>query len=153
MNLHSKAGALLEEFDVLRRPSDLDLLIFFARHPRALLVSEQIAAFLGYDVKDVSASLDRLLAARLLTRTPTRKHAARMYALAAIPEGGGWLPALMQVASTRDGRLALISALKERWSEPNGHDGSGGDAPAEETKASDGPLPFPPQRLRRVGEK
>jgi hypothetical protein len=31
------------------RPCDLDLLIFFARHPRILLASEQLAVLLGYE--------------------------------------------------------------------------------------------------------
>ena len=121
MSLGDDAGRLLDQVDVLRHPSDLDLLVFFARHPRTLLSSEHIAAFLGYGVKEIAASLELLLEARFLTRTPHPRHAARMYVLAVTPPGDGWLRALTRLASTRDGRLALISELRHRF--PNGVSG------------------------------
>lgn len=96
---------------MLRRPCDIDLLMFFVRHPRTLMASEQLAAFLGYDVKQIAESLDTLLGAGLLTRTQNPAHAARMHVLAVGGSGGGWLPALLDVASSRDGRLALRLAL------------------------------------------
>ena len=68
---------LLDQIGVLRRPCDLDLLLFFIRHPRALLSSDQIAAFLGYDVKRLGESLDALVTAELLTRTQTPNIIAR----------------------------------------------------------------------------
>lgn len=116
MSLETEAGHLLDRLDVLRHPSDLDLLVFFARHPRTLLSSEQIAAFLGYGVKEVAASLDRLLDAGFLTRTPHPRHVARMYLLTITPPGGGWLPAIKRLATTRNGRLALIWQIRRRSS-------------------------------------
>jgi hypothetical protein len=120
MDLEQDAHRLLGQLDVLRHPSDLDLLIFFARHPRSLLSSDQLAAFLGYGVKDIAASLDLLLDAGFLTRTPNHRHAARMYVFAINPPGGGWLPALKKLASTREGRLALIWAIRRRLSQADG---------------------------------
>lgn len=37
---------------------DLDLLLFLARHTRSMLTSEQITRLLGYDLKELSASLE-----------------------------------------------------------------------------------------------
>jgi DNA-binding MarR family transcriptional regulator len=120
MDLETDAGRLLDQLDVLRHPSDLDLLIFFARHPRVLLSSEQLAAFLGYGVKEVAASLELLLDAGFLTRTPNPRHVARMYVLAVTPPGGAWLPALRRLAGTREGRLALIWEIRRRPSDAVG---------------------------------
>ena len=112
------ARRLLDQIAVLRRGCDLDLLIFFARHPRSLLASESLAGFLGYDLKAVAESLDVLLGAGLLTRTQTPAHAARLYVLAIDGTNGGttadWLPSVIALASTREGRLALRDALTER---------------------------------------
>lgn len=114
MDFEADAGRLLDQLDVLRHPSDLDLLMFFARHPRALLASEHLGTFLGYGAKEIAASLDLLMEAGFLTRTPNPRHSARMYELAGILPGGGWLPRVRQMASTREGRLALIGALRRR---------------------------------------
>jgi hypothetical protein len=115
MDLETDAGRLLDQLDVLRHASDLDLLMFFARHPRTLLASEHIAAFLGYGVNEIAASLELLVDAGFLTRTPDPRHVARMYVLADAPPGNGWLPALKRLASTRDGRLALIWEIRRRY--------------------------------------
>jgi hypothetical protein len=116
MDQDHDARSLLDRIDVLRHPSDLDLLLFFARHPRSLLASEQLAAFLGYGVKDVAASLDLLLGASLITRTPNPSHAARLYVFSVDGPGGDWLPELLKLASTREGRLAIIWELRRRAS-------------------------------------
>lgn len=106
---------MLERIGVIRRPCDLDLLIFFVRHPRSLLASESLAGFLGYDLKEIAESLDALLDARLITRTQTSAHAARLYVLAIETTDGdtnpGRLSSLLALASTREGRLALRAAL------------------------------------------
>ena len=120
MDLEQHAHRLLGQLDVLRHPSDLDLLIFFARHPRSLLSSDQLAIFLGYGVKEMAASLDLLLAAGFVTRTPNYKHAARLYVFAVNPPGGGWLSELKTLASTREGRVALIWAIRQRSSNASG---------------------------------
>lgn len=114
MDLEHDAVQLLDRLNVLRHPSDLDLLMFFARHPRSLLSSEQLALFLGYGVQEIAASLDLLLNAGFLTRTQSHRHAARMYVFAIDPPGGNWLPAVKQLASTRAGRLALVWAIRRR---------------------------------------
>jgi hypothetical protein len=111
------ARHLIERIGVMRRPCDLDLLIFFVRHSSSLLASESLASFLGYDLKEIAESLDVLLEAGLITRTQTSAHAARLYVLAIdSTDGGGdthpsWLPPLLALASTREGRLALREAL------------------------------------------
>jgi hypothetical protein len=112
---------LLERVGVLRSRCDLDLLIFFARHPTALLTSEQLASWLGHALRAIAASLDVLLDAGIISREQNPSHAARMYVFStASPAGGGWLPSLLRLAKTRGGRLALIEALRSR---------AGGDAP------------------------
>jgi len=111
-----QARRVMERIGVLRDPCDLDLLLFFVRHPRALLTSDQIASFLGYDVKRIGDSLDILLSARLLTRSQNPTHAARMYVfnVGGMGPNGGWLPSLVDMVSTRDGRLAMREALIEQ---------------------------------------
>ena len=102
---------LLDQIGVLRRPCDLDLLLFFIRHPHALLNSDQIAAFLGYEVKLLGESLDVLVTAELLTRMQTPTSAERMHVFAVGGPHGDWLPSLVELASTREGRLAMRAAL------------------------------------------
>jgi len=114
MDQDHDARRLLDHIDVLRQPSDLDLLIFFARHPRSLLASEQSEAFLGYGVKEIAASPDLLLGAALITRTPHPSLAARFYVFSVDGPNGEWLPALLKLASTREGRLAMIWELRRR---------------------------------------
>lgn len=144
MDLDEHARRLVARIDVLRDPCDLDLLIFFARHPRTLMASEHLGAFLGYGVKEIAASLDLLMAAGLLTRTPNPRHAARMYVFAVDGSGGGWLPALLKLAATRQGRLELIWALRRRRSERPGD-----PVPRVEPKGTLGyPRPFLVARVR-----
>ena len=112
--IYEEAKRLVEQAGVLRRGSDLDLLVFFARHPRALLTSEQIATFLGYDINQIAESLELLLESRLVTRTQNPNHAARLYVLTSGHESGGWLPGLLEFSASRKGRLALLTALTER---------------------------------------
>lgn len=98
----------------LTHESDLDLLLFFVRHPRALLASESLAGFLGYELKAIADSLEVLMAAGLLTRAQTPAHAARLYVFAPDDTHDEWLPSLVTLASTRPGRLALRQALRAR---------------------------------------
>jgi hypothetical protein len=124
------ARRVLDQVGVLRQRSDLDLLIFFARHPRTLLTSEQLATFLGYELPQIAASLELLLDAGYLTRTQNRAHAARLYVFSVGAGTGGWLPALLELASTREGRLILLSHLSdgaaETPREPRAHGRSAG---------------------------
>ena len=99
---------------ILRHPCDLDLLLFFHRHPRALLTSERLAAYVGYDLDQVGRSLDVLIDAGLLERSQHPNHAARMYVLKA--SESGWLASLLDIASTREGRRELLEAMRARAS-------------------------------------
>src|SRR5438874_7943200 len=102
---------LLESIGTLRHPCDLDLLLFFHRHPHSLLTSERLAAYVGYDLHQVGRSLDLLTEAGLLSRSQSPTQAARMYVLQT--SGTGWLTSLIDIASTRDGRRTLLDAMKE----------------------------------------
>jgi hypothetical protein len=53
-----------------------------------------------------------------------------MYVFRADPNGGGWLPSLLRLAKTREGRLALIEALSSRSAA-----GSEGPTPGDLHKA------------------
>ena len=105
------ARMLLDHIPALQRPCDLDLLVFFARHWRAFLSSEQLARLLGYPLKDIARSRDVLVAAGLLTRVQDPTRAERMYFFE--PEGmsGEALTAIVTLASTPRGRLTLRRAL------------------------------------------
>src|SRR5512134_106935 len=65
----------------LRDACDLDLLLFFSRHPRVVLTSEQLAAYVGYELQQVARALDLLLGAGLLKRTLNQGAPGRMYVL------------------------------------------------------------------------
>ena len=108
----------------VRHACDLDLLIFFARHPRTLLSSESLASFLGYDLKDIAESLDVLMSARLLTRAQSPSHAARLYVFAGNNNHGDWLPSLLDLVATRSGRLAVREGLKKGQRESRSTDSS-----------------------------
>src|SRR5262249_26114128 len=105
---------LLSSIGILRHPCDLDLLLFFHRHPRVLLTSERLAAYVGYDLNQVGRSIDLLTEAALLERSQNRTHAARMYVLN--PPEIGWLKSLLDIASTREGRRDVIAAMREAGS-------------------------------------
>jgi len=102
---------LLDGVPTLRRACDLDLLLFFARHPVSLLTSEQLAAFVGYDHDEVAESLERLSSAGIVTRTDRPAYVARRFVFAPGGAHGGGLSSLLQLASTREGRVALLQAL------------------------------------------
>ena len=114
---------LLESIGTLRHSCDLDLLLFFHRHPRSLLTSERLAVYVGYDLNQIARSLDVLTEAGLLERSQNPTHAARMYLLKT-PETG-WLGSLLAIASTREGRRDLLDAMQEA-SVPNAAEGQRG---------------------------
>src|SRR5687768_2249434 len=105
------ARTVLNRIPALQRPCDLDLLVFFAKHPRTLLPSEQLALLLGHPLNDIVQSLDVLLTAGLVTRTQNLTRPARMYVFATGSTNGGSLRAVVGLASTREGGLALRRAL------------------------------------------
>ena len=111
--------ALLDRLPALRSPCDLDLLLFFHRHPRAVLPGERLALYVGHDDSEVAESLDTLIAAGILTRVQGPSRSARMYLLTSDGTPGGWIDALLRMASTREGRLAMLAVLAERQPAPD----------------------------------
>src|SRR5688500_7336376 len=92
-------GRLIKLAGVFRHPCDLDLLLFFVRHPTALLASESLANFAGYDIKVIARSLEGLLGAGLIMRRQTATHAARLYVMASPGSHAEWLASIVQVGS------------------------------------------------------
>ena len=106
---------LLERTQVLRHPCDLDLLLFFYRHPRSLLTSDQLATFVGYGVSQIAESLDAFIAAGIIERSQNPTHHARMYRLVrGTPEG--WIASIVKIATTRQGRNDVMHVLKNSGS-------------------------------------
>ena len=116
-------GHLLTSIGVLRHPCDLDLLLFFHGHPRSLLTGERLAAYVGYDLDQISRSIDVLAGAGLLKCSDKPASAARMYLLQT-PESG-WLASLVTIASTGEGRRSVIEAMKRRPDSGTSADRSG----------------------------
>jgi hypothetical protein len=100
----------------LRDACDLDLLLFFTRHPRVVLSSEQLAAFVGYELAQVARALDRLLEIGLLRRMLNQGTPGRMYVLE-LGAADEWLEPLKRVCATPDGRNALKRLLKQGQSQ------------------------------------
>src|SRR5262245_41234511 len=130
---------LLGDLRILRHPCALDLLLFFRRHPRVILSGDRLAAYVGYDLNQLTCSLDVLADAGLLERSQSPTHAAPLYVMK-IPEIG-WLASLLDMASTREGRDQLIQAMKrpsarERTDHPTEHDAACGCAPRPTTQAA-----------------
>lgn len=120
-----RARALLDRIGCLSHACDLDLLLFLRRHPRAVLTSERLALYVGYGLAEVAESLERLIEAELVVRVQKPTGSARMYLLATPGDLGGWLDTLLQFASTRNGRLAVLAALRARQASaepPRSHD-------------------------------
>jgi hypothetical protein len=97
----------------LRDACDLDLLLFFSRHPRVVLSSEQLATYVGYDLSQVASALEQLLGAGLLKRTLNQGAPGRMYVLE-VDHVEAWLEPLRRTCATPDGRNALKRLLKQR---------------------------------------
>ena len=105
---------LLERIGGIRHPCDLDLLVFFYRHPRALLSSEQLVTYAGYDRDQVAKSLDGLIEAGLLARSQHPAHPARLYVLDLAARPGGSLESLLKFAATREGRRVVMQCLEKK---------------------------------------
>ena len=103
--------SMLDRIRGIRDACDLDLLLFFHRHPRALLTSEQLVAYIGYERDQVAKSLDGLIAAGLLTRSQNPSHPARLYVLkpGSLPEG--LLARFLADAATHEGRQEVMRLL------------------------------------------
>ena len=103
---------MLDRIRDIRDACDLDLLLFFHRHPRALLTGEQFVAYLGYDRERVAKSLDRLIEAGFVTRSQNPSHAARLYVLELAGHPGKLLSSLLETAATREGRQSVMRLLE-----------------------------------------
>lgn len=103
---------LLAQTRVIQDACDLDLLVFLHRHPRTLLTSEQLAAFAGYDIKQIAKSLEAFIEAGLLARTQNPMHAARLYLLVLSGPRERGLRTFLELASTRQGRREILAILK-----------------------------------------
>ncbi len=104
--------SMLDRIRGIRHACDLDLLLFFHRHPRALLTSEQLVVYLGYDGERVAKSLDGLIESGLLARSQYPSRTARMYVLELGGVPGGLLPSLLKIAATRQGRQDVMRLLE-----------------------------------------
>ena len=94
----------------LRDACDLDLLLFFSRHPCVVLSSEHLAAYVGYELAQIARALDRLLETGLLRRTLDQR-GRRVYVLD-VGDAEEWLEPLRRVCATPEGRNALKALLK-----------------------------------------
>jgi len=109
--------SMLDRMPGIRHACDVDLLVFFYRHPRALLAREQLTAYLGYERDQAVKSLERLIKAGFVTRSQNPSRTARLYVLQldALPDG--LLSRFLEIAAMRQGRQDVIDLLK---SEPDG---------------------------------
>jgi hypothetical protein len=106
---------LLARTPIIQNACDLDLMVFLHRHPRALLTSEQLAGLVGYNLKEIAKALDAFIEAGLLERTAQQSmHAARMFVLLLDGPQGGVVRALLELASTREGRQRILAVLNVR---------------------------------------
>ena len=103
--------ALLARNPAVASACELDLLVFLYRHPRTLLTNEQLAAFVGYDMKHVAQAIEAFIDAGLLERTQNSMHAARMYLLLLEGPQRGGLKTLLDLASTQQGRRDILRIL------------------------------------------
>lgn len=109
---HDSIHELLDRIGAIRDRTDLDLLLFCFRHPNALLTVDQLAAAVGQDVRRLEASLQALMDGGLVERTPHPTLRAQIVAFRSTEEES--VVSLLQMASTRAGRLALLQALEHR---------------------------------------
>ena len=109
--------AMLGRIRGIRHACDLDLLVFFYRHPCSLLTSERLVDFIGYDRERVAKSLEGLIEAGLLTRSLNPAHAARLYRLELHALPGGLLAPFLEIAATPEGRREVMRLLAPA---PNG---------------------------------
>ncbi|MBV8088887.1 MAG: hypothetical protein JO139_04815 [Alphaproteobacteria bacterium] len=111
---------LLSRAPVIQNACDLDLIVFLHRHPRTLLTSEQLAGFVGYNLKEIAKAVDAFIEAGLLARTTQQAlHAARMFVLLLGGPQGEGVKAVLELGSTRAGRQGILEALNAQGPRPN----------------------------------
>ena len=103
---------LLTRVRIIEDACHLDLLSFLYRHPRALLTSEQLAGFVGYNLKEIAKALDASIEAGLVERSAQHSTSeARMFLLLLDAPNRDDVRALLELASTRSGRQSILEAL------------------------------------------
>ena len=73
-----RIGELLDRIGCLEHPCDLELLLFFSRHPLAFLNSERLVEYVGYDLPRIERSLETLMTAGLLRQSTDSTRPARL---------------------------------------------------------------------------
>jgi DNA-binding MarR family transcriptional regulator len=96
----------------LKRVCDLDLVLFFNRHRDALMTSDNLATFLGYELTELAQSLDLLVERQLLRRSQNPTRFARLYRFTT-EHADRPLKDLLEVASTLEGRRRLRQLLRD----------------------------------------
>jgi hypothetical protein len=104
--------SMLDRIRCIRHACDLDLLLFFVRHPRALLNGEQLGANPGYGLEQTAASLDSLINAGLLQRSRSSSHAACLYVMEPDRLQAGPLASFLQIVATPEGRRSVMRLLE-----------------------------------------
>jgi hypothetical protein len=102
---------LLARTPAIAGACELDLLVFFYRHPRSLLTNEQLAVLVGYDTKQIAQAIESFIEGGLLERTQNTMHAARLYVLLLEGPQNGGLKRLLDLASTHEGRAEILQIL------------------------------------------
>jgi DNA-binding IscR family transcriptional regulator len=117
VNEDPKIDSLEELLNIarLKTPCDLDLLVFLARHPDALVTSEQLALLVGYDVAQVAKSLDLLVEHKLVRCSQNPTHLARLCRFRA-DHGDPKFREILRIASTVEGRRHIMRLMNHRQS-------------------------------------
>lgn len=116
---HKELQQLLSRVPLVSGACELDLLVFFYRHPRSILTNEQLSALVGYDTKEIAHSIDKFIERGLLERSQNPMHAARMYLLVLEGPQMGGLKELLDLASTHQGRRDILQILVPPQSGPS----------------------------------
>lgn len=124
---------LLDRVAAIHNRCDLDVLVYLFRHADALLTGEHVAAAVGCDLKQVAGSLDSFVFAGLLKRTRSRTDGPGMYVFAVGRPADGPLASLLELASSRPGRLEILQALASQVSR-------GGPEPSANLNGDDVPM-------------
>ena len=108
-----RVNRLLRSIGSIEHLCDVDLLVFLARHAHMLLTTDQLAAFVGYNVGCITASLTRLIEGGIVKTTLSPGLTARLFVIEYDGVHREALRELLTFANTRAGRLALRRALAD----------------------------------------
>lgn len=111
--------SILDRIAGIRHPCDLDVLLFFHRHPCTLLTSDRLVAYLGYDRDLVATSLETLIGSGLVKRMQKPSLLSRLYVLERNGPTGELLSSLLQAAAAREGRRAVMRLLRNPLDPPS----------------------------------